>query len=225
MIYAAAGLAEWDARLTKSVSPETEQALNLMFEIQRPNGTWGSADCWPPLPESDPFHLATVAAIAVAPGWQANLSDTQRKAGVENLKHYLRTERPPHDYGQVLLPWASARMPVLLDKLQQQTLIEMIWRHQQADGGWSIRTFAAPEAWGRGNRVLKRAGEGLSSDDRQATRHQNRAWPSSRLREAGVPAADPRIQRGLTWLVKNQRVSGRWWTRSLNTDQHHFHHI
>ena len=42
------------------------------------------------------------------------------------------------------------------------------------------------------------------------------------LREAGVPAADPRIQRGLTWLVKNQRESGRWWTRSLNTDRQHF---
>jgi squalene-hopene/tetraprenyl-beta-curcumene cyclase len=42
------------------------------------------------------------------------------------------------------------------------------------------------------------------------------------LREAGVPAADPRIQRGLAWLTRHQRVSGRWWTRSLNTDRQHF---
>jgi hypothetical protein len=32
------------------------------------------------------------------------------------------------------------------------------------------------------------------------------------LRESGVPAADPRIQRG----------SARRWTRSLNTDRHYF---
>jgi hypothetical protein len=35
----------------------------------------------------------------------------------------------------------------------------MIWKHQQADGGWSIRTFASPEAWGSGNRAEKLRGE------------------------------------------------------------------
>ena len=39
------------------------------------------------------------------------------------------------------------------------------------------------------------------------------------LREAGVPALDTQIQRGLRWLESNQRESGRWWTRSLNTDK------
>jgi squalene-hopene/tetraprenyl-beta-curcumene cyclase len=42
------------------------------------------------------------------------------------------------------------------------------------------------------------------------------------LREAGVPATDPRIRRGVAWLLKNQRVSGRWWTRSMNTDAKHY---
>ena len=42
------------------------------------------------------------------------------------------------------------------------------------------------------------------------------------LREAGVPALDTQIQRGLRWLESNQRESGRWWTRSLNTDKWHF---
>ncbi|MBD3258453.1 hypothetical protein GF377_08465 [candidate division GN15 bacterium] len=34
------------------------------------------------------------------------------------------------------------------------------------------------------------------------------------LREAGVPAADPGIQAGIAWLKANQRISGRWYTRS-----------
>jgi squalene-hopene/tetraprenyl-beta-curcumene cyclase len=38
------------------------------------------------------------------------------------------------------------------------------------------------------------------------------------LRKAGVPAGDPRIRRGVSWLLNNQRSSGRWWTRSLNRD-------
>lgn len=42
------------------------------------------------------------------------------------------------------------------------------------------------------------------------------------LRENGVPANDAAIQKGLHWLKGNQRESGRWWTRSLNTDSWHF---
>lgn len=42
------------------------------------------------------------------------------------------------------------------------------------------------------------------------------------LRKAGIPAADPRIQRGVEWLLANQRASGRWWTRSLNSDNLHY---
>ena len=38
------------------------------------------------------------------------------------------------------------------------------------------------------------------------------------LRKAGVPASDARIQRGVQWLLTNQRASGRWYTRSLNRD-------
>ena len=42
------------------------------------------------------------------------------------------------------------------------------------------------------------------------------------LQEAGVAKDDPAVQKGLNWLRKNQRESGRWWTRSLNTDGAHY---
>ncbi len=42
------------------------------------------------------------------------------------------------------------------------------------------------------------------------------------LRQAGVPASDPAIQKVLTWLKSNQRESGRWFTKSINTDRYHF---
>lgn len=221
VIHAAAGLAEWDAHVAGRLSPETRQALALMFELQLDSGTWGSADCWPPY-ESDAYHLATVAAMAVAaaPGWPEQPDDDAAAKGVERLKNYLRTEPPPHDYGRVLLLWASSRMPDLLDSEQKQQLVEMIWRHQRPDGGWSIRTFAAPEAWGRGNRAEKLRGEPEFADP-PSDGHQT-GLAIVVLRSCGTKANDPRLRRAVEWLLANQRASGRWWTRSLNTDGQHF---
>jgi squalene-hopene/tetraprenyl-beta-curcumene cyclase len=42
------------------------------------------------------------------------------------------------------------------------------------------------------------------------------------LRQAGVPAEDEAIRRGADWLRTHQRASGRWFTRSLSTDEYHF---
>ena len=42
------------------------------------------------------------------------------------------------------------------------------------------------------------------------------------LREYGLNAERAQIQKGVEWLKVNQRESGRWWTRSLNTDSWHF---
>ena len=221
VIYIAAGLAEWDAHVTKALSAETKQALTLMFELQLASGTWGSEDCWPPY-ESSAYHLATVAAMAVAtaPNMLENLEDEKLRAGVARLKNYLRTQPPPHDYGRVLLLWAATRMPDLLDIERKQKLVDLIFQHQRTDGGWSIRTFAVPEAWGRGNRAKKLRGE-PDFEDPASDGHQT-GLAIMVLRKAGVEAKDPHIRRGIQWLLANQRKSGRWWTRSLNTDTYHF---
>lgn len=221
VIYLAAGLAEWDRHVAGKLSPETGQALAQMLDLQLETGTWGTLDCWPPH-ESDAFHLATQAAMAIAaaPGWLAGLEDAKHLAGVARLKNYLRNTPPPHDYARTLLLWASARLPDLLPAARRQELLDLVSKHQRADGGWSIRTFAAPEAWGRGNRAQRlRAEPGFNNPDSDG--HQT-GLALVVLREHGVPIADPRIQRGLRWLKENQRESGRWWTRSLNTDSSHF---
>ena len=40
-------------------------------------------------------------------------------------------------------------------------------------------------------------------------------------RQAGVPADDKRLQRGIAWLRAQQRVSGRWFTPSLGFHRQH----
>lgn len=213
-IYLALGLAEWDAHVAKKLSPDTERALAAMFDLQLDSGTWGTLDCWPPY-ESDAYHLAATAALAAAtaPGWQP-------LPGVQKLKAYLQTTNPPHDYGRVLLLHAAARMRELLTTAQRDEIVAMIFQHQREDGGWSIRTFAAPEAWGRGNRAEKLKAEPEFADP-PSDGHMT-GYAIVVLREAGVPASDARIQRGVAWLKANQRESGRWWTRSLNTDKAHY---
>ncbi len=223
-IYIAAGLAEWDAQISKSLSTETEQALELMFKVQEDGGTWASLDCWPPF-ESDAYHEATVAAMAAAtaPGWLQKVSSSDNpalKTSVERLKSYLKTTPPLHDYSRVLLLWANSRMIDLLTPEQQQELIDVVIRHQREDGGWSIRTFAEPEAWGSGNRAEKLKAEPESANP--ASDGHMTGLAVIVLRSSGIAAVDPRIQKGIAWLKSNQRESGRWWTRSLNTDSSHF---
>ncbi len=222
VIYVANGLAQWDTHVTRALSPQTEKALALMFELQQDNGAWPPpGDCWPPF-ESDSYQPATLAAIAAAtaPGWLANLQDPPLKHRVERLRQYLRTTKPPHDYGRVFLLWAASRMPDLMSESEKQEIIDSLWKHQRPDGGWSIRTFADPEQWGTGLRGPKLLGEPEFSDP-PSDGHQT-GLVITVLIQAGIPAVDPGIQRGVQWLLQNQRVSGRWWTRSLNTDEWHF---
>lgn len=224
VIYLAAGLASWDRHVRGSRSAETDAALELMLSIQEDTGTWGTLDCWPPY-ESDAFHEATVAATAAAtaPGWLEHAEGGTAPAlaaGVGRLRAWLRDTPPPHDYGRVLLLQASTRFPGILDAPGREATIAMLRGQQRADGGWSIRTFAAPEAWGGGNRAAKLRAE--PDHDAPASDGHMTGLAVLVLREAGVAADDPAVRRGVDWLLANQRESGRWWTRSLNTDSWHF---
>ena len=227
VIYIAAGLAIWDANVSHRLSPETAQALNLMFSLQRPAGDWFVDDDNNPPLESSAYQVATVAAraIANAPGWLDQQKGTPGNpsiaAKVELLKQFLRVGgKMQGDYDRVDLLWTASEYPGLLNDAQKQQLIEMILNHQQIDGGWSIRTFAKPEEWGKGNRADKLKAE-IEYRDPPSDGHMT-GLAIIALRKSGIPASDPRIQRGVAWLLANQRSSGRWWTRSLNRDNWQF---
>lgn len=222
VIYIAVGLAEWDAHITKKLSPETDTALRLMFEMQNDEGTWHSLDCWPPF-ESSAYQEAHMAAMAVAaaPVWASSLAkDDKLRAKIDLLKKYIRESKVPHDYGRVLQLWTSLRLDGILSESQRQEALQLIRSKQKSDGGWSMRQFATPEQWGGGNRAGK-----LREEPEFVTQPSDGHMTGLALlvlQEAGVAKDDPAIEKGLTWLRTNQRESGRWWTRSLNTDKWHF---
>jgi squalene-hopene/tetraprenyl-beta-curcumene cyclase len=218
-VYVAAGLAIWDAHVTHRLSPETVEALSMMFKLQRTDGDWTISDDNNPPLESNRYQLATVAARAVAnaPGWLSRQHGTPIEAKIDLLENYLRAERKVQgDYDRTDLLWAASELPGLLDAKREQQLIEMIFAHQRPDGGWSIRTFAQPQEWGNGNRAEKLRAEPEFADPPSDGHMTGLAIIA--LRKAGIPGSNLRIQKGVTWLLNNQRSSGRWWTRSLNRD-------
>jgi len=218
--YVAAGLAEWDVHVTGKTSVATRDALDLMFQVQSANGAWGNVRCWPPFESSD-YQAATVAAMAIAtaPGYLQSLSPAHQ-AQRQRLLQYFKNTPPTHDYLRLLLLWVSTRLPGVMTEAEQQETIAMIFKHQRADGGWSVRTFATPESWGDGSRARKLRDEKQFKDP-ASDGHQT-GLAIVVLREAGIAARDERLQKAVSWLLSNQRQSGRWWTRSLNTDTYHF---
>jgi squalene-hopene/tetraprenyl-beta-curcumene cyclase len=222
-VYIAAGLAIWDAHVTHHLSPETAEALDMMFKLQRTTGDWTISDDNNPPLESSTYQLATVAARAVgnAPGWLATQQGAPVAAKVQLLEEFLRNGRKMQaDYDRTDLLWASAELPGLIDATRQQQLVQMIFAHQRPDGGWAMRSFAQPEEWGKGNRAPRLRAEPDLADPPSDGHMTGLAIIA--LRKAGLPATDPHIQRGIAWLTANQRSSGRWWTRSLNSDNWKF---
>jgi squalene-hopene/tetraprenyl-beta-curcumene cyclase len=221
VVWAAAGLASWDASVTGTLSAQTDATLRCMLRLQRENGEWLVPNCWPPL-QSDGYQLATVAALAVgtAPGWLTTLKDPEAASRVARLRDYLHGTVPPHDYARVWLLWASTKLPEVAEPDSRAAILQSISRLQHQDGGWALRDFAAPRAWGDGSR-----GDQLEAepDYRSAASDGHMTGLAvCVLRDAGMPANDPRIQKAVNWILKNQRKTGRWWASSLNTQSYHF---
>jgi squalene-hopene/tetraprenyl-beta-curcumene cyclase len=156
--------------------------------------------------------MALGAALRCSPEIADN---PEIKTGSDRLRKYLKETPPPYDYHRILLLWADCRWPGLLRSEDRSKTIDLIRARQRKDGGWSLRTLGAWDS--RRKRLDAEPDRADPPSDGHAT-----GLAIVVLREAGVPAADPHIRRGLAWLTSNQRESGRWWTRSLNNDKYGF---
>jgi hypothetical protein len=122
------------------------------------------------------------------------------------LREYLVKENesqiPIH---RVMLLWASARLPGLLTREQQKSIIEESLGKQQPDGGFSLSSFVG--AWKRHDGTpLETKSDGYAT-----------GVVTFALQEAGVPRDQPQLTRGLEWLTRSQdKTEGRWLAYSLN---------
>jgi squalene-hopene/tetraprenyl-beta-curcumene cyclase len=210
VVATAATLALHDARAGGKLHPLTRKALDRMWDFQRADGSWAwNKTRLAPL-EHDDYYGAVYAALGVghAPGGYARSASA--KAGVARLRTFLRKNPPPDLHHKAWLLWASLGLEGLLTPAQRRRAVKDLLAAQRADGGWGLPSL------GRWKRLDGKANDPDSPSDGYAT-----GLVLYVLRQAGVPATDRPVVRGVAWLKANQRASGRWFTRSLNRDGAH----
>lgn len=209
VVAMAAALASNDAATTGKLSPVTKIALDKMWTVQQADGGWKWIKCgWPPM-ESDDHYGACLAAVAVAVAPDNYRQTDVAKAGIAKLKEYLAKNPAPTLHHTAMLLWASSTGEAFLTAEQSKAAVDKLISLQQPDGGWKLPSLGD---WKRDN------GDAQSSDsDGYGT-----GFTVYVLRQAGIPADDARLQRGVEWLKKNQRESGRWFTHSLKKPSNHF---
>jgi len=229
-VWRSLGLAEWDRHVTGKLSEATERSLRDMFQRQSGNGAFvshGEVEI-PHITTDFELSLQAARAITAAPGWLAGLKDTDPKdtallARVAKLKQWLRTAPPTNDFDRVLKLQLARYLPELVSESERAAALTLLASKQHPDGGWSTRDMSPLDDWHfeMSEKVLELV-KGLPD----AAHPQSDAYMTSLaivlMRQTGVPASDPRIQRGLAWLKREQRESGRWWMHSLYRGNYHY---
>ena len=119
---------------------------------------------------------------------------------------YLQREREPQVLiNRVILPWASAKLPGLLTRAQQKSIVEEALSKQQADGGFSLSAFVG--GWRRRDSTpLETKSDGYAT-----------GVVAFVLPQACVPHDRVEMTKALDWLRHNQDANeGRWLAYSLN---------
>jgi squalene-hopene/tetraprenyl-beta-curcumene cyclase len=200
-----------DALTAGKLHPLTRKALDRTWTIQKPNGGFDWLKCgWPPL-EHDDYYGAVVAALGAgyAPGEYAKTPAA--KAGIARLRTYFASTPPPDLHHGTMLLWASTRLDGLMSSRQRDETIASLRNLQRGDGGWNLPSLGS---WKRR--------DGSPNDPQAQSDGYATGLAVFVLRQTGVPADDPALERGVAWLLANQRASGRWFTRSLNNDRQHY---
>jgi squalene-hopene/tetraprenyl-beta-curcumene cyclase len=200
-----------DAATTGRLHPMTRRALDRTWVVQKPDGGFDWLKCgWPPH-EHDDYFGAIVAALGAGHAPDGYAQTRAAQAGLKRLRSYFEENPPPDLHHATMLLWASTRLDGLMPADRRRATIDRLRALQRLDGGWNLPSLGS---WKRRD---GKPNDPDASSDGYAT-----GLVVFVLRQAGVAADDPAIRRGVAWLRANQRASGRWFTRSLNNDKHHY---
>ena len=210
--------------LDGKLGADTLTAFSNMWGQQERSGDQKGAWAWlqfnqePWEANDSAYYGACLAAIAAgsAPGNYA--SNPQIQQNLQLLREYLTTKSSSQStINRVFLLWAAAKLPGLLSKAQQESIIHELRARQQRDGGWRLASIAWRwTGWSAKsllNMWVREDGTPLGGkSDGVAT-----GLITYVFEQAGVPSSDPSLERGLNWLKTNQNtVDGSWPARSVN---------
>jgi squalene-hopene/tetraprenyl-beta-curcumene cyclase len=224
-VWRSAGLAEWDRHMTGKLSEDTDRSLRDMFERQSENGSFvSSGEVEIPHITTD-FELSLQAARAItsAPGWLAGLKDEALLARVEKLKKWLQTSPPKNDFDRVLKLQLVQYMPELVPQSERDAALSLLSTKQHADGGWSTRDMSPIDDWHfEMTPFVLNLIKNLPDHEKPESDAYMTSLAIVLMRQNDVPVSDPRIQKALAWLKREQRESGRWWMHSLYRGNYHY---
>jgi len=194
------------ASYNPKLNEDTKLALQNMWDLQLKTGDKKGAWTWlnfhnePWEADDSQYWGATLAAIAVGStpkDYQASVQEN-----VKLLSEYLRSEMPGQSLlNRVVLLWASAKIPGLLQPEQQKAIVAELLAKQQDDGGWSASSLVLSTWKRRDASALPSVSDGYGT-----------GLVSFVLKQAGVPS-----KRGVAWLAQNQdKDTGVWSATSLN---------
>jgi squalene-hopene/tetraprenyl-beta-curcumene cyclase len=152
------------------------------------------------------YFGAALAAIAngTAPGYYTPGADADVDANVALLCTYLRDHRLQQNlFNRVWLLWAANGIDGLLTPQERKSLVEELYREQQADGGWALVSLTQDA--GNDGTPHDTASDGYATG---LVLHV--------LQTVGESKTIPEISRGLEWLHANQSPSGQWAASSIN---------
>jgi squalene-hopene/tetraprenyl-beta-curcumene cyclase len=224
-VWRALGLSEWDRNVTKRTSEPTQRALRDMFEHQSESGAFvshGEVEI-PHITTDFELSLQAARAITVAPDWLLGLKDDTLKSRVAKLKNWLQTAPPRNDFDRVLKLQLAHYMPDLVSQSDRDVAIDLLTTKQHRDGGWSTRDMSPINDWHfeMSPYVLNLVGNLPDAAKPESDAYMT-ALAIVLMRQGNIPATDPRIARGLSWLKQEQRQSGRWWMHSLYRGNYHY---
>ena len=205
-IVIGAGLTLNDVQNSGPLSQVAREVLDMMWSVQREDGGWNWPDCdYAPM-EIDDHYGVTIAALTVGMAPSGYAETPQSKVGLNKIRQYFNNNPPKSLHHRAMLAWCSVRLEGITTQEQRLTTLSELLSLQLDDGGWS--TAGLLTDW-----------QGLDTEDGRPLDTRTSDGYGTGLviviaRELGVPADDPRLQRGIGWLLANQRESGKWFTRS-----------
>ena len=209
-VMAACVLAQNDALTTGKLHPVTRRALDYMWTLQSEDGRFEWEKSRQPPSEVDDHFGATMALIGVGAAPDGYAQTPAAQAGLNKIRQYLKNTPPVNLHQRSMLLLGSLHVDDVMTEAERKAVIDDLFAAQKQDGGWGIVSLGN---WQRHDG---------KSDDTESSDGYGTGFSVYVLRQAEVPADDPRIQAGLAWLKANQRISGHWFTRSQWQDSRHY---